>query len=141
MLPHILASSVLNRQLQVLEVLVAWRVRLARHIQNVGDALSDQLLGLESGLVRSHVDATMDGHERDVVECLGRLTRNGALVQVGEPSTNETVLLTVVVVAGIVTLVTPHLLVGGGATWLVSHADRFFSHLYHYFYVLFKLLK
>jgi hypothetical protein len=59
-LAYVFSGSVLDRQMEVLEVLFTGSVRLAGDIKDVSNAHVNQIFSFETGLERTHEDAIMD---------------------------------------------------------------------------------
>jgi hypothetical protein len=59
MFANVFSRSILDRQVEVLEVLLTGSVRLAGDIENMSDTHINQIFSLEAGLERAHEDAIM----------------------------------------------------------------------------------
>ena len=85
----VLLRLVVQLQVEVLEVAIALRVRLACNVQDVSDAGIYQLLSLVRALHRPHVDTLVDFDQADVAE----VNFAGAEVHMGEAAASNIFLI------------------------------------------------
>ena len=89
----VLPRLIINMYVKVLKVVFTLRVGLAGHIQDVGDAIVNELTCLKCTLKRSHEDAIEDLDEADVID----LVVTAAEVEVREAWADDVFLFPAVV--------------------------------------------